>query len=467
VTQLADNVVVVECAEYDNIEIDTALWMSDEHQIVLNSEIDGRDILRANFRKGVLRLQATSYVGVIPLNDRVVVRVKPRVPIANLTRMVIETGHDVLPLSAFREYAGRGTADDWAMDLYADALLDYVDELRDAGLLRSYERREDEGHFPHGRIDFMQTVQRFAAQGVPNKAAYSWFERTVDTPANRCVKAALEAIHAHLSKAKAQPRRGDRAKIARLAGQLHAFKEVSDDLDFRFLDDPQVLGLTPLPDPRAYYRPVLDLSVLILRGIGIALDLGGADVQMGSLLIDTNKLFENYVRISLAKHAAKHGWPVEVLDGNSEGRVDLYDVPDPLPAPFGTPLNALASVDPGKAQPDVVLRGLDGSYLLIAEVKNTVHGMNAEADDVLPDRGEVEQAVTYALRYGLKFTMLIHPWIKGTRGLVYVGRVRTADVYDYRLDLSSDDDIDNALADMASTVAGLAGLAVRQPPTSA
>src|SRR3954449_6951506 len=104
-TDLSKDVTVVECAEYDHIELDTSLWLSAGHQTIFNSEIDGRDILRANFRSGVLKLQATSYVGVIPLNDRVVVRVRPRVPLANLTRMVIETGHDLLPLSAFREYS--------------------------------------------------------------------------------------------------------------------------------------------------------------------------------------------------------------------------------------------------------------------------------------------------------------------------------------------------------------------------
>ena len=29
--------------------------------------------------------------------------------------------------------------------------------------------------------------QRFAGRGIFNKASYSWFERTVDTPANRCL----------------------------------------------------------------------------------------------------------------------------------------------------------------------------------------------------------------------------------------------------------------------------------------
>ena len=163
-TELRADVAVVECFEYDQIDIDTSLWIGEGHKAVLNSEIDGKDVLRANFSKGVLRLQATSFVGVIPINGKVILRVKPRMPLSNLTRMVIETGHSVLALSAFRDYAGRGTADDWVMDHYAVALLDYVDELLDQGLLRTYERFEDEGHFPHGRLDFRQSIQRFAAR---------------------------------------------------------------------------------------------------------------------------------------------------------------------------------------------------------------------------------------------------------------------------------------------------------------
>ncbi|QCQ17264.1 5-methylcytosine restriction system specificity protein McrC [Microbacterium sp. RG1] len=452
------DVLVVECEEYEHVDVDSSLWVSDRHTIVLNSEIDGRDVLRASFRGGKLQLQATSYVGVIPLNQHVVLRVRPRVPLANLTRMVIETGHSVLPLRAFREYAGRGNADDWTMDIYADTLLDHVDTILDSGMMRVYRRLEGEGHYPHGRIEVARTVQRFAARGIPNKAAFSWHERSVDVPANRCLKTAMELVLAHLLKERDQPRKGDRAKVKRLAGQLAAFDEVGEDVDLRFLEDPEVRGDVPLPDPRAYYRPALDLALLVVRGRGIALEIGGDDVRMGSLLIDTNKLFENFVRVSLARRFSSQGWAVEVLDGNKEGKVELYDAPDPGPNLFGKPLDALARIDAGAAQPDIVLRDAAGNFPLIAEVKNTVHGKDAQAKDVLPERGEVEQAVTYALRYDLTFTLLIHPWIKGSKGLVYVGRVRTVDVYDYRLDLSQDAGIDTALENLASVVARLAGI---------
>jgi 5-methylcytosine-specific restriction enzyme subunit McrC len=447
-------VQVFDVEEYGFLDIDTHLWVGDGHTPLFNAEIDNRDVLRPSFKKGVLRLQATSYVGVIPLNEHVVVRVRPRVPIANLTRMVVATKHNVMALTALREYSGKGSADDWVMDFYAGALLDYVDGLLDAGLLRTYVRREGEGHVPHGRVEMTGTVQRFAARGIPNKTAYSWHERTTDNPINRCIRAAMERVYEYIVGLPGKRTAANRKRLSLLSGQLLAFEEVSLDPDMRFLDDPEVVGSTPLPDSRAYYRPVLDLASMILREIGLSLDVGGSDVQMGSLLIDTNDLFENFVRVSLASHAVEAKWPVGVLDGNATGKVALYDVPDAAPHFRGVAVDAVASKDAGLAQPDVVFRTVDGNVLLVAEVKNTDKAKNSN----LPDRPEVHQAVTYAVRYGLPFTVLVHPWVAGLAGLVYVGRINTIDVWDYRLDLSTDGGIDAALADMATALGELAGV---------
>jgi 5-methylcytosine-specific restriction enzyme subunit McrC len=268
----------------------------------------------------------------------------------------------------------------------------------------------------------------------------------------------MEVALEHLTKTRTTPRRGDRSRVARLAGHFRAFEEVGSDSNHGFLTDLQVQGLSPLPDSRSYYRPALDLAVLMLRDIGIALELGGDDVELGSLLIDTNALFEKFVRVSLAKQAVKRGWQVDVLDGNTAGSVDLYSIPEESPTLHGQLLPPLAANNAGRAQPDVVLRALDGTTVLIAEVKNTLHGQEAAATDSLPQRSEVEQAVTYALRYGLPFTVLVHPWRRGTKGLLYVGRIRTIDVYDYRLDLSLSDGLDAALDAMADAFASIADL---------
>lgn len=458
-------VIEYACEEYEHVEIDPAALLGDGHRLVLNSEIDGRDVVRASFRSGRLAVQATSYVGVIPLNDRVVLRVRPRVPISSLTRMVLDTGHDALALTALRDYSGHQTASDWAMDLYARTLLDRVDDLIDRGLHRVYVRRDSEGSFPRGRIDLSRTASRFASHGVQHKVAFSWFERTADTPVNRCVKAALLRIHRHLSRDPAHPKKGYRAMLGRLSGQLRVFADVKDDHVSSFLSDPLVLGHQPLPDPRSYYRPVLDVSLLILREQGIALELGGEDVSLGSLLIDTNELFESFVRVSLARTFRARGWPAEVLDGNSDGYRQLYDVPAVLPSALPAIAQSANGTD-ARAQPDVVFRLPDGTVPLVAEVKNTAHGKGAVVD-LLPVRTEVNQAVTYALRYGLPRALLIHPWVAGTKGMVYAGRIGAIDVYDYRLDLSSED-LDPVLDKFADEIAAFSGgLVARMAHSSA
>ena len=117
---------VVECAEYDYIDIDARLWLSEGHETKFNSEIDGRDI------SGQLQ------EGCAPAPGNVVRRGDPaersrrregqaprpdREPDANGHRDWAQR----LPLCTFRQYSGRGTADDWAIDIYADALLEHVD----------------------------------------------------------------------------------------------------------------------------------------------------------------------------------------------------------------------------------------------------------------------------------------------------------------------------------------------------
>lgn len=449
-------VTVFPCEEYGHVDVDPVLLLADDgHSLNINEDIKRKDAYRVSFSKGKMRLTASSYVGVIALNEHVVLQVRPRVPIANLTRMVRETGHPTFGLRAFRGYRGHGTVDDWVMDLYSEALIDYVDQILNQGLYRQYVRREGQGGFPRGRIDFQKTAARFAARGVPNKAVYSWHERTIDTPVNRCIKAALLQVHAHLTRDRARGvrSRGYGAMIARLTGQLNALEDVSVGASQRFLTDPEVAGIRPLPEPRFYYRPVLNLAVLILRGEGFALEPGGEDVELGSLLIEMNDLFENYVRVVLQREAATRQWPIQVLD--QSGAVPLYKEPEVLPSPFGEQMEAIGPGTTAEATPDIVLRMADGKVHLAVEVKNTAKG------GVLPDRDEVNQAVTYAVRYGLDKALLVRPLKHGEPGLTFAGRVGSVDVFDYKVNLGTED-LDKVAADFADAVTALLPLEATQ-----
>lgn len=446
----------VSCEEYGHVDVDPALLLAPDGRLRINDDIMNRDAYRVSFAKGKLRFTASSMVGVIPLNDNVILRVRPRVPVSNLTKMVLDTGHPVVALQAFRSYRGHGTAPEWLLDRYAEALIAQIDQILDKGLYRQYVRREGSGSFPRGRIDFQRTVASFASRGVPNKAAYSWHERTVDNPPNRCLKAALRVIHAHLSRGKFE--KGYGSLLAALVTQFRALETVEDDPALRFLEDPEVLGVRPLPDPRFYYRSALDIALLVVRGQGVALELEGADVRVQSLLVDMNDLFESYCRIMLLREASARQWPVMVLD--QQGRVPLYETPGELPRRDGEPLPPIGPGTSAEATPDIVFRMPDGTVPLVAECKNTAKG------GVLPDRSEVNQAVTYAVRYRLNKALVVRPRKYGQAGLWYAGQVGSVAVYEYSVDLGSEDlaGVQRDFADAVSYLMPTAATEAQTPP---
>lgn len=282
-----------DCKEYGHADIPVQLLLEEDGRLNVYDYLKNTDVYRVSFSKGKMRFTASSYVGVIPLNDHVLLRVKPRIPVANLTHMVVETGRPTLALQALRAYSGHGTAQDWMLDRFAEALIDQVEHVLDQGLHRQYVRRIGTGGYPRGKFDFHQTVARFASRGVNNQAVYEWHERTVDIPPNQCLKAALLALHAHLTRDVRRERMeaGYGSILARLSRQLAAFADVSEIPEHLFINDPEVRGVHPLPEPRYYYRPALDLALLILGGQGIDLGLGGSDAQVSSLLIEMNALF--------------------------------------------------------------------------------------------------------------------------------------------------------------------------------
>ncbi len=115
--------------------------------------------------------------------------------------------------------------------------------------------------------------------------------------------------------------------------------------DQLFLSDPLVTGAQALPAPRGHYRPALDLAVSVITQRAIVLGEGGGPVQMASVVLNMDALFEAYVRRSLERSAELENWAVQVLDGNKPfGRRYLFS-------------DNTAHI----AQPDVVLRVADGT----------------------------------------------------------------------------------------------------------
>lgn len=432
---------VVPCKEYGPIEVPMEEIVGPDGRLAIMPGILGH-YARADFKANEIRLSALGVTGLVPLTDRMVAQVAPRFPLRNLTHMVNACGYSPTVISALRTYRPTDTWADWVIDVLADGLLTAIETIARNGMLRSYHRRTEVSSYPHGRIDATQTALRIASRGILHRAQYSWFERTVDNPPNRCLKCALNWLHDHYRK---MPRRaGVRERSLRIAAGMRLLNEASLESRPISLEDDQVRGQQPLPETRSYYQPALELAVAILTGRGVDLDTPGGGLSLPSLLVRTDNVFEQFVRLSL-QEAFGDDSDISVLDGNKDaGRLPLYE--DLTQAEIDVlPHDAImipssAGSDPS-AEPDIVFR-LNTAYPLIADVKYTNVKQHA-------DRSEVEQIVLYGMRYKSPVVMTIHPKRHDSRaGLHVSGRIGETLVCQYRMDLAAEN-LDDEMETMA------------------
>ncbi|MFG3099846.1 hypothetical protein ACGFZL_04830 [Streptomyces sp. NPDC048182] len=440
---------VIPCSEYGPINVAPEDVIGHDGRLALAPGVLNHHV-RVDFKDGQLRLSAKGVIGLMPLTDRIAIQVRPRFPLRSLTQMVTVAGYAPAVLSALREYRSTDQWSDWLLDVMTDALLDVMDTIALNGFLRTYHRRTEDGSYPHGRIDTTATMLRFAARGINHRAQYSWFERTIDNPPNRCLKSAVSLLHSRYINA---PRhKGVRGRVARLAEALRLLEHVTLENHPASLDDPQVRGESPIPETRSYYRSALDLAVAILTRRGISLDVLTGDLTMPTLLVKTEDLFEEFVRVSLRAALAAHP-NLAVLDGNQEpGRLRLYEeLPDATSQVLPDHEVPTTSGEPPYAEPDVVFRMDDGTHPVIADVKYT----NVKN---LAARSEVEQIVLYGLRYRAPVVMTIHPRRAGAKkGLHMAGRIGSVVVAQYRIDLGAND-LEAEMEEMGAKISELIAL---------
>ena len=407
---------LITCAEHGAVDVPISYLLGEDDRLQLNPEIEKGDYFSVNLRQSVLTLRTRGYVGYIPLTNQIVVKVRPRVPVTNLNRMAEIAGTPRITLAWLREYDLSGPWSESYADLYANALTGHAENIASKGLLRDYFRKEEESSFPRGRVLIGPTIQSFSARGQHHKAVSTYFARTADNPANRCLKYAMWLMGSHYAKASAR-RRQSRLIQQRLNAAYSFFDGVSLDHTQQFIADPSVLGQLGLPTHRAYYREALDVALAIIRQQGLLLDENiRGDIRLPSLLLDMSDLFESYVRSVLQQHSAENGWAWQVLNGNAEGSRPLYK---------GQTLV--------KATPDIVIQDPDSAKSVVMEIKYI-----PVADRSLRDA--VNQAVTYAACYETDRAILVHPCDNSqTSGMRKIGDVGQIQVFQYLYNLGNAD----------------------------
>ena len=385
----------------------------------LDPSVVGKGYFDVRLKRHSMQLRAGGWVGLIPLNERVILDIRPRAPIASIVRLLRIAGYTPISLEHFaRDYAKTDEHLESLRDLFAAALLNAVQEVQFLGRIKQYERREDRSSAPRGRILMNAWETRWGeATGMPVVRS-TWFERTDDTPENRCLKFALWFLAQRYSRLGSD--KPAREMMARLNRAYQSFPGVSLDRGLRFIDDRVVTGRAALPNNRAYYRPALDIALTIIRQLALQLEHPGADVTLPSIILNLATAFEDYAREVLRRELAHDDF--EVLHGEQDGAKQLFDA--------------------GKteATPDIVLRSRhlqpgDALYPVLLDVKYKPH-------DKDPDRGDINQVVTYAASYRCPAVVLVHP--RGHTpdapiGLLPVGDMGSLRVYQFVMDLSAAD----------------------------
>lgn len=442
---------LVVCEEYADIEVMPEEVMAPNGQLRILAEAL-KHYVTTDFKDGRLRVRSRGVSGLFALTEEITVQVRPRFPLTNLTHMVSVCGYVPTVLASMRPYRTADRWEDWMLDVVSDAFLIAMETVEERGLLRIYERRTGKSSFPHGRIQVGETINNYESRGIVHKVVYSWFEKSADNPANRCLRAAALRLHDQYSEK--SPEKGTRDKISRLGNVLRLLEEASDDQKRSFVNDFLIRGEEQLPESREYYRPALNLAIVALNQRGLDLDTDGGSVSLGSLLVKSEDLFEDFVRLSLQRALAEHP-ELQVLDGNVEpGKRNLYENVAEELSMLLPPHEVVRGKIPD-ATPDVLFENTAGSFPLVADVKYTNVTRYA-------DRAELEQALVYGVRYRSPVVVTIHPRKQhSAKGLVVSGRIGDIIVAQYRVDLAADD-LD---AEMEAMAVSLVELIAAMPTT--
>lgn len=366
---------------------------------------------------GELVLVARNYIGLIPLSDRIAVRIVPRVPVGNLTRIVRLAGH--VP-TAVERYATRyDEAHDpltGLEDALADAFAAAFEEVARRGLLETYHEVGGDTSRLRGRVKLTQTLRRWHAQGQRVKVYSAWFERSADNSANQLLKYVAWAI---ARRCKNSATHND-ALLGRLNRAYPLFRSVQLDRSLSFLRAEIDWEASQLPRSRPYYVPAVQLARLFVRNRGIDLDRMGDRVSLPPLLVNMEDAAEGYIRNVLQAGLAVPNARVRVLDGNKpvrEGgaRRVFFDTGSRAPA-----------------TPDIVVtNSVDGTPLVVVEVKyKPIKGD--------PSRDDINQVIAYGLAYQVSRVVIAHPSMVGQSRLNLVGVLKGISVYAFAYDLNGD-----------------------------
>lgn len=292
---LGDGRLVIPCREFEPAEV------------ALDQLIDGKSFriypgvdkyFDIDYRGGRLVVAPKSYVGYIPLNDSIALRVLPRFPLGNLFYILRRASAKLNFVEGYlRDY---GLLDERDQDPLRSLVIRFVDllsSIRQNGLLCRYVEGRESDPF-RGTLDITETVVRYRSRGISYAQAWSAEELTADIPENVLLFSALKKALAYF----AQDRSRDGIKyLSALKSIEPLFDGVAKSGVVSIEDEYEVHKLIGLvPAHRRDYVPLLWLAFLLHSGRGVSVESTGG-LEMDTFVVNLAEVFEDYVRAILTE----------------------------------------------------------------------------------------------------------------------------------------------------------------------
>jgi 5-methylcytosine-specific restriction enzyme subunit McrC len=400
---------IVNVVEREDASIPISeLW--DNGKLEILPEVLNRGFFQIRLSNDQLTLSAGRYIGLIPLNQRVAINVQPKTPISNLLRLLGRSGARVKSLEFFPVgYPAAASRPLAMLEPIASALAAQLRKLRSQGFHKEYTLRDSDDPPLRGRPLFRRSLDRYWSRGSQHRAAVSFHDLTANLPPNRVIKSGVDHLLRQFRYLQDKPT----VLLRELAEHQDLFMKMQiEDIDPLRLEAARAFPLT------GAYQEAFNLAALVVQGRGIDLPAGG-ELRLPSFILDMADVFESYVRNTLATRLAP---AFAILDGNQEGARPLYDE---TPSPPATP--------------DIVVNA-HGRTRLIADAKYKDG----------PSREDLNQVLTYAIRYGVKKTLLACLPAAGNAQLQRLGSIAGIEIYVYRFPLGGD--LDSEELNFANTV---------------
>jgi 5-methylcytosine-specific restriction enzyme subunit McrC len=300
---------IVECDEMAELPLPLNRLLRNG-ELRLNGSIQERGYLGAKIKGGHLVLTASRFIGLIPLTDDLSVRVRPKMPISNLSRMLVRSGTAPRAIEGFhRGYHPRFEGGVDAIRTYGPSLLNGVDGIIRRGLSKAYI--PPPAPMPwRGRMNVSDTVRRYAARGIHYQHTFEQTVLSVATLENIALRTAVLVVRDGLS-----DRAEDRPMLTRATTILSHLPGVPN-WNCRIADLAHALSRRLAAPGLSAYRPTLWTALLLLQSQLVDVETDGF-IRLDSLIVDVSKVFEGYLRRELSDRLRADGLRVSSGDTSS------------------------------------------------------------------------------------------------------------------------------------------------------